>query len=150
MLNEQGFVAECTGDNLFVVRDGEIATPPVSAGSLDGITRTVVIRIAKELGIPVRETNLTRYDIIAADECYLTFDIDVVDPAFAPGTGTPSVGGFSSSGVFEALRMLAGVNLVGADVVEVLPDRDPSGITSLLAAHVIFEILSLDALRRTV
>lgn len=87
---------------------------------------------------------------IAADECYLTFDIDVVDPAFAPGTGTPSVGGFSSSGVFEALRMLAGVNLVGADVVEVLPDRDPSGITSLLAAHVIFEILSLDALRRTV
>ncbi len=81
-------------------------------------------------------------------ETYLSFDIDVVDPAFAPGTGTYSVGGFTSAGIFGALRSLAGVNIVGADVVEVLPDRDPAGITALLAAHVAFEIMCLDAARR--
>ena len=76
---------------------------------------------------------------------YLTFDIDVVDPAYAPGTGTPSVGGFTSAEILALLRRLRGVNLVGADVVEVLPDRDPAGITSLLAAHVLFEIVALTA-----
>lgn len=82
---------------------------------------------------------------------YLTFDIDVVDPAFAPGTGTPSIGGLTSAEALSLLRRLARPsgppNIVGADVVEVLPDRDPQGITSLLAAHVIFEILCLDGLR---
>ena len=82
---------------------------------------------------------------IAAADAYISFDIDVVDPAFAPGTGTPSVGGFTSAQVLELLRSLAGVNVVGADVVEVLPDRDPAGVTALLAAHVLFEILCLDA-----
>lgn len=81
-------------------------------------------------------------------ETYLTFDIDVVDPAFAPGTGTPSLGGMSSAEALGLLRSFAGVNVVGADVVEVLPDRDVSGITALLAAHVAFEILALDAVRR--
>jgi len=82
-------------------------------------------------------------------EVYTTVDIDVVDPAYAPGTGTPSVGGFTSAELLALLRSFRGLNIVGADVVEVLPDRDPAGITSLLAAHVIFEILSLDAWRRT-
>ncbi len=77
---------------------------------------------------------------------YITFDIDCVDPAFAPGTGTPSVGGFTSAQALALLRGLKGVNVVGADVVEVLPDRDPGGITALLAAHVMFEILCLSAL----
>ena len=76
---------------------------------------------------------------------YLTFDIDVVDPAFAPGTGTPSVGGFTSAEVLALLRRCRGVRLVGADIVEVLPDRDPAGITSLLAAHVLFELVALTA-----
>lgn len=79
---------------------------------------------------------------------YLTFDVDVVDPAFAPGTGTPSVGGLSSSEAIALLQRLRGVNLVGADVVEVLPDRDVAGITALLAAHVVFEIVALDAAGR--
>ncbi len=83
------------------------------------------------------------------DETYLTFDIDCVDPAFAPGTGTPSVGGFTSAEALSLLRSLKGANIVGADVVEVLPDRDPGGITSLLAGHVIFEVLCLDAVRRS-
>jgi agmatinase len=80
-------------------------------------------------------------------EAYLSFDIDCVDPAFAPGTGTPSIGGFTSAEVLALLRSLKGANIVGADIVEVLPDRDVSGITALLAGQVIFEILCLDALR---
>lgn len=88
---------------------------------------------------------------------YLTFDIDVVDPAFAPGTGTPSVGGFTSAEAIALLRRLArprpgsshrALDIIGADVVEVLPDRDVAGITSLLASHIIFEILCLGALNK--
>ncbi len=72
MLNEQGYVSECTGDNLFIVKDGVTLTPPISAGSLRGITRQVVLDIYAELGLPVRETELTRYDIYTADECFLS------------------------------------------------------------------------------
>lgn len=82
------------------------------------------------------------------EEAYLTFDIDCIDPAYAPGTGTPSIGGFTSAEALTLLRSLKGLNVVGADVVEVLPDRDVAGITSLLAGHVMFEILCLDAVRR--
>lgn len=80
--------------------------------------------------------------------CYLTFDIDVIDPAYAPGTGTPCPGGFSSAEALHLLRSLAGLDILGADVVEVLPDRDPAGITAFLAAHVALEVLCLDAVRR--
>ncbi len=83
-----------------------------------------------------------------AEPVYVTFDIDCVDPAYAPGTGTPSVGGLTSSEALTLLRMLRGLSIAGADVVEVLPDRDPQGITALLAAHVMFEILALDAVAR--
>ncbi|MHC4825735.1 MAG: arginase family protein, partial [Planctomycetota bacterium] len=62
---------------------------------------------------------------IGHDEVYLSFDVDCVDPAFAPGTGTPVCGGFTSAEAFSLLRRQAGINLVGADVVEVLPQRDP-------------------------
>ncbi len=72
MLNSEGFVAECTGDNLFVVRGGQLSTPPLSAGALYGITRGVVMELAREEGLPVFEPNLTRYDIFNADECFLT------------------------------------------------------------------------------
>jgi agmatinase len=82
---------------------------------------------------------------LEGDEAYLSFDIDCVDPAFAPGTGTPSVGGFTSAQVLSLLRALKGANIVGADVVEVLPERDVAGITSLLAGHIIFETLCLSA-----
>ncbi|MBI4027220.1 MAG: branched-chain-amino-acid transaminase [Verrucomicrobia bacterium] len=73
MLNTQGYVAECTGDNLFIVHGGQIFTPPISAGALRGITRQVVIELAREhLGVEVQESNLTRHDIFTADECFLT------------------------------------------------------------------------------
>ena len=72
MLNHQGFVAECTGDNLFIVRDGVLFTPPIAAGILEGITRDEIIAIAEDFGIKVREENLTRHDLYVADECFLT------------------------------------------------------------------------------
>jgi branched-chain amino acid aminotransferase len=72
MLNAEGYVAECTGDNLFIVREGELQTPPLSAGALRGITRRVVIDLARQQGWRVSEPNLTRYDLYTADECFLT------------------------------------------------------------------------------
>jgi agmatinase len=75
--------------------------------------------------------------------CYLTFDIDAVDPAFAPGTGTPQVGGLSSAQALELLRALRGLGIVGADLVEVAPPFDSSELTSLLAANLLYEILSI-------
>ena len=72
MLNAQGLVAECTADNIFTVHKGEILTPAASAGALKGITRSTIFDIAQELKIPIREADLTRYDIWCADECFLT------------------------------------------------------------------------------
>jgi branched-chain amino acid aminotransferase len=72
MLNAEGFVAECTADNLFIVKNGELSTPPLSAGALYGITRGTVMDLAKQLGLKVSEPNLTRYDLFCADECFLT------------------------------------------------------------------------------
>ena len=72
MLNAQGFVAECTGDNIFIVKGGRLFTPPLSAGALHGITRGVVLELARENGMAVGEPDLTRYDLFNADECFLT------------------------------------------------------------------------------
>ena len=72
MLNEQGYVSECTGDNVFIVKKGEVITPPISAGALDGITRQTVIALLKEMGVACREAVMTRFDVYTADECFLT------------------------------------------------------------------------------
>lgn len=72
MLNQEGYVAECTGDNIFIVKDGVIVTPMTSFGALRGITRKVALDLAENLGIRVVEGMLTRYDIFTADECFLT------------------------------------------------------------------------------
>src|SRR5258706_9634089 len=72
MLNAEGFVSECTGDNVFIVKEEHLFTPPLSAGALYGITRRVVMEIATESGLTVGEPNLTRYDLFNADECFLT------------------------------------------------------------------------------
>jgi branched-chain amino acid aminotransferase, group I len=72
MLNDQGYIAECTGDNVFIIHKGELITPAASAGALKGITRDTAIAIAEELNIPWREANLTRYDVWVADELFLT------------------------------------------------------------------------------
>jgi branched-chain amino acid aminotransferase len=72
MLNPDGYVAECTGENIFVVRDGVVQTPPTNAGILEGVTRGVVIRLARQRGIEVQEKGLMRHDVYVADECFLT------------------------------------------------------------------------------
>jgi branched-chain amino acid aminotransferase len=72
MYNHLGYVAEASGDNLFIVKDGVVMTPPVEAGSLDGITRGIVLRLAQEQGIPIKEKNLARFDLYVADEMFLT------------------------------------------------------------------------------
>lgn len=72
MLNDQGYVAECTGDNIFLIHKGRLLTPASHAGALIGITRQVALEVAEQLGLKVCETNLTRYDVWNADECFLT------------------------------------------------------------------------------
>jgi len=72
MLNAEGYVAECTGDNIFIVKKGQIFTPTVYAGALAGITRKAIITLCEEIGKPVIETQLTRYDLFVADEIFLT------------------------------------------------------------------------------
>ncbi len=72
MLNANGEVAECTGDNLFLVKRGELLTPPLHAGILEGITRNAVLEIARAAGIVCHEMTMTRHDVYAADECFLT------------------------------------------------------------------------------
>ena len=81
MLNEQGFVSECTGDNIFIIKNGVITTPPISSGALAGVTRSVVFDLAAEFGIPIHEPMMTRYDIFTADECFLTGTAAEVIPA---------------------------------------------------------------------
>jgi branched-chain amino acid aminotransferase len=72
MLNQKGEIAECTGDNIFLVSRGRLLTPPIDAGILEGVTRSVVIELAVEAGITVQEIPLTRHDVYIADECFLT------------------------------------------------------------------------------
>ena len=80
---------------------------------------------------------------LAAGLTYLTFDVDGLDPAFAPGTGTPEVGGVTPVEAQALIRGLRGVNLIGADVVEVSPPYDPSGGTALIGATFMYEILCI-------
>ncbi|ABB14035.1 branched-chain-amino-acid transaminase [Carboxydothermus hydrogenoformans] len=72
LLNQEGYVAEATGDNVFIVKNGRLITPPSYAGILEGITRNTVMDLARKRGIPVEEKLFTRYDIFNADECFLT------------------------------------------------------------------------------
>ncbi|WP_424945606.1 agmatinase [Candidatus Spongiihabitans sp.] len=86
-------------------------------------------------------------NILADRKTYLTFDIDCVDPAFAPGTGTPVCGGLSSAQVLRILRGLRGMNLIGMDLVEVSPPYDHAEITALLAAFIAYDFIALYAAR---
>ena len=82
-------------------------------------------------------------DVLGDSPTYLTFDIDGIDPTFAPGTGTPEVGGPNSFQALEVVRKLSGIKLVGADLMEVSPPFDASGNTAFLAASILFEQLCL-------
>jgi branched-chain amino acid aminotransferase len=109
MLNEQGYVAECTGDNVFIVKSGIVYNPPVSDGSLDGITREVIFDLCKSEGIEIREASMTRHDVFIADEAFLTGTAAEVIPFVKLdqreiGDGTP---GPISKQLITAFRKLA-------------------------------------------
>ena len=94
MLNHKGEVAECTGDNIFLVRRGQLYTPPNDAGILEGVTRAAVIELAQQMGIAVHQVPLTRHDVYVADECFLTGTAAEVVPVVKVdgrqiGTGSP-------------------------------------------------------------
>ncbi len=120
-----------SGDGALAARHGGLrfAADEVSALGVDGIAAALV-------------------DAIGDRPTYLSFDIDAIDPAFAPGTGTPVPGGLSSREALALLRALAGINLVGVDLVEVSPNLDHADLTCHLGAHVLFEALALVARRR--
>jgi branched-chain amino acid aminotransferase len=94
MLNDEGNVAECTADNVFIIKNGQIFTPPITAGALRGITRSVVFEIAAETGIKVIEADITRHDVFVADEAFLTGTAAEIVPLIKAdgrpiGTGKP-------------------------------------------------------------
>lgn len=94
MLNHKGEIAECSGDNIFLVKNGTLKTPSIDAGILEGITRNAVLDLAKKAGIPTQELALTRHDVFTADECFLTGTAAEIIPvvkcdARVIGTGKP-------------------------------------------------------------
>jgi branched-chain amino acid aminotransferase len=113
MLNADGFVAECTGDNIFIIKNGALFTPPLSAGALYGITRQTVIELAESLGVKVAEPNLTRYDLFNADECFITGTAAEVVPVVKIdgriiGTGKPGALTLKLSKEYHALTQISG------------------------------------------
>jgi guanidinopropionase len=84
-------------------------------------------------------------EIVGDGRTYISFDVDGLDPVYAPGTGTPEIGGFTSAEAQFMIRALRGLNLVGGDVVEVAPAFDPSGNTAMVGATILFEILCVVA-----
>jgi len=85
------------------------------------------------------------HKLVGDTPAYITFDVDGLDPAFAIGTGTPEVGGFTTFEALQMIRGLSGLNVIGGDVVEVAPPFDPSGATALVGATMMFEILCVAA-----
>ena len=113
MLNAEGFVAECTGDNIFILKEGHLLTPPLAAGALYGITRRVVMELGAQSGLKVGEPNLTRYDLFNADECFLTGTAAELMPVVkidgrVVGTGLPGAVTGSLMTQYHALTKASG------------------------------------------
>ena len=118
MLNHDGIVAECTGDNLFIVKNGIVFTPPIYIGALDGITRGAVIEICEKLGIPCAEKEFTLYNVYSADECFLTgtaAEVIAVTMADKRVIGGGSAGPVTTR-ILKAFREL--VNTTGAEIYQ--------------------------------
>jgi len=129
----------------------------VQVGARGPVSYAEEVEDARELGarvfgmdecedIGTSEVTRLIHETLGSQLVYVSLDIDVVDPAYAPGTGTPEVGGMTSREILKMVRGLRGLNMVGFDVVEVSPSYDHAGITSILAANLVFEFLSLLAL----
>ncbi|MBL0404931.1 agmatinase [Microvirga aerilata] len=109
--------------------------------ALDQGIRIIDMEEVAEKGIPYAIAEARR--VVGTEPTYFTFDIDSIDPAFAPGTGTPEIGGFTSREALQLVRGFRHLNLVGADVVEVSPPLDQTGGTALVGASIAFELLCL-------
>ena len=135
------------------------ASASVQAGMRGSLYGAEDIQVSRDLGFTVLSTDELRdlgplqygelVRAAAGDRpVFMSFDIDFLDPAFAPGTGTPEVGGFSTGEALAFLRSLRGIRLEGCDVVEVSPPYDgPGAVTALAAANILYELISLRALR---
>jgi agmatinase len=100
----------------------------------------------EQIGIP---STLERiHERVGNTPCFVTIDIDAIDPAYAPGTGTPEVGGFTSREILNLVRGLKGLDMKAGDVVEVIPALDPAEITAYLAANLLYELIALLALSK--
>ena len=113
MLNAEGFVSECTADNLFIIKHGALFTPPLYAGALYGITRGTVMALAEQMGVKVSEPNLTRYDLFNADECFLTGTGAEIMPVIkidgrVIGTGKPGALTLKLTEKYHALTKVSG------------------------------------------
>lgn len=109
MLNHKGEVAECTGDNIFIVKRGVVLTPPKDAGILEGITRNAILELASTLSIPAREETMTRHDLLTADECFLTGSAAEVIPVVSIDgrtIGSGSVGPTTSKLIAEFKKLV--------------------------------------------
>lgn len=136
-----------------------LASHSIQVGMRGSIYQKDSLTAAESLGFEV-VTSTEAYEIgidklvhrirerVGDANVFVTFDIDFVDPAYAPGTGTPEVGGFTSREALQLIRGLKGLNLVGFDIVEVLPQYDREQITAILAANIVYEFISLIALRK--
>ncbi len=116
MLNNNGYVAEGSGDNIFIIRRGQLITPPTYVGALEGITRRVVLELAKEQGIPVKEEPFTRHELYTAEECFLTGTAAEVIPVVnvderVVGTGTPGTVTRQIIAGFRNLTQTTGVKI---------------------------------------
>ncbi len=125
---------------------GPTAGPQDYADAIRLGARMVTLDEALERGVTSVVEEIV--SVVAIRPTYVTVDIDAVDPAFAPGTGTPEPGGFTSHQMLQLVRGLAKLNIIGADLVEVAPTYDHGQITAILAANLVFELLSILAIGR--
>lgn len=123
---------------------GPTAGPQDYADAVELGARMMTMDEVTDVGVPAVIEEIR--DRVGARPVYVSLDIDAVDPAFAPGTGTPEVGGLTSGEIVRLVRGLQGLNLIGGDLVEVAPPYDHAGITAILAANLMFELLSVMAL----
>lgn len=126
------------------IRGSLNAADELAWAQAQGIT---VLRIEEALALGAEGVARRVREIIGLTACYLSFDIDCLDPAYAPGTGTPEIGGFTTREAQGMLRALRGLDIIGADLVEVAPAYDVGGITALAGASLMWEILCLLAAR---
>lgn len=120
---------------------GAISDADNYAYALDAGVRIIFMEEFIERG--VKDVMDEARAIVGTAPTYVTFDIDGIDPSMAPGTGTPEIGGFSTREAQQMVRLLAGLNIIGADLVEVAPPFDPSGLTALTGATIMFELLCI-------